>query len=83
MVTVVRDENDDNMKFDFAGEPLTPTVGDLQLITNAPEMHELLHEVLDVLEEALTQGVITKGIYMIARKIAALLLEINVERTQR
>ena len=82
MVTVVREENDDNLTFDFAGEPLTPTVGDLQLVTNAPEMHELLHEVLDELDEALTQEVITAGIYKVARKIVALLQEINVERTK-
>ena len=80
-VVVVKEEKDDNMTFDFAGEPLTPTVGDFQLVTNAPEMHELLHEVSDEIEEALHQGVITAGIYKIQRKIIALLKEINVERT--
>ena len=83
MVIVVRDENDDNMTFDFAAEPLTPTVGDLQLVTYAPEMHKLLHEVLDELDEALTQEVITAGIYKVARKIVALLQDINVERDKR
>ena len=64
MVIVVRDENDDNLTFDFAGEPLTPTVGDLQLATNAPEMHELLHEVLDEFDEAFTQKVIADRGYL-------------------
>lgn len=80
MVIVVKDEDDDNMTFDFDGEPLSPTAGDLQLVTNAPEMHKLLHEVLDELDEALTQEVITAGIYKAVRKIVALLQDINVER---
>lgn len=81
MVIIVKEEEDDNLKLDFAGEPLKPTVGDLQLVTNAPEMHELLYEVNDEIEEALHQGVLTEGIYKIRRKITALLAEINVERT--
>ena len=39
MAIVVKEENDDNMTFDFAREPLKPTVGDLQLVTRAPKMH--------------------------------------------
>ena len=81
-VIVVREENDENMTFDFAAaEPLKPTTGDLQLVAHAPEMHELLHETLDELDGALVQGVITAGIYKVARKIVALLQEINVERS--
>lgn len=81
MVIVVKEETDDNLTFEFAGEPLTPTVGDLQLVTNAPEMHEFIHEVVDEIDEALSQGVITEGIHKLRRKASALLAEINVERT--
>ncbi len=80
MVIVVKEEKDDSLKFDFAEEPLKPTVGDLQLVTRAPKMHELLYEANDEIEEALHQGVLTEGIYRIRRKISALLAEINVER---
>lgn len=80
-VIIVKDEDEANGTFEFAGDPLKPTVGDLQLTTNAPEMHTLLHEIADEVDEALHQGVITEGIYKIRRKISALLAEINVERT--
>ncbi|MBQ7594673.1 MAG: hypothetical protein IJU48_10015 [Synergistaceae bacterium] len=62
------------------GKPLTPMIGALQLMAYAPEMHEMLCEVIDELDEALTQGVITAGIHKIARKIVTLLEEIKVER---
>lgn len=83
-VIVVKDENDDNMTFDFAGEPLKPTVGDLQLATNAPEMHELIFEFIDEVDEAISQGgIFTEGFYKMRRKASALLAEINVERDKR
>ncbi len=81
MVIVVKEETDDNLTFEFAGEPLTSTVGDLQLVTNAPEMHEFIHEVVDEIDGALSQGVITEGIHKLRRKASALLAERNVERT--
>lgn len=81
IIIIVKDENEDNGTFDFAGEPLKPTVGDFQLTTNSPEMHELIHEVIDELDEAFSQGVLTEGLYKIRRKASALLEEINVERT--
>ncbi len=82
MVIVVKEETDDNLTFEFAGEPLIPTVGDLQLATNSPEMHEFIHEVIDEIDEALSQGfTLPNGIHEIRRKASALLAEINVERT--
>ncbi len=82
MVIVVKEEESDNLTFDFAGEPLKPTVGDLQLATNAPEMHELIHEFVDEIDDAISQGgVFTEGLHKMRRKASALLQEINVERT--
>lgn len=53
-----------------------------QLATNALEMHELLHEILDEFDEAVSQGaVLTDGLHRVHRKIPTLLKEINVERT--
>lgn len=75
---IVRNENDNGI---LDGEPLEPTIGDYKLVTNAPEMHDLLYEVVDVIDEALAQGVITSDIHKICRKASALLAEINVERT--
>ena len=83
-VIVVEDENDDNTPGMEEGlKRITPTVGDYQLATNAPEMHELLWQVSEEIDEALHQGVITEGIYRVSRKITALLAEINVEREGR
>lgn len=76
MVIVVEDDNHDEGDL----EPLMPTVGDFQLVTNAPEMYELLWQVSEEIDEALHQGVITEGIYRASRKILALLSEVNVER---
>jgi len=81
IIIIVKNENESNGTFDFAGEPLKPTVGDFQLVTNAPEMLDLLYETVDEIDEALSQGVITEGIHKIRRKASALLEEINVERT--
>ena len=82
MVIVVKEEESDNLTFDFDGEPLNPTVGDLQLVTNAPEMHELIHEFIDEIDYAISQGaVFTEGLHKMRRKASALLQEINVERT--
>lgn len=65
------------------GPPLTPKVGDMQLMSYAPEMHEMLCQISDELDEALSQGVITEGIREIVGKLADLLKEINVERQDR
>ena len=55
-------------------------VGDMVLMAHAPVMYELLWEVADEINEALSQGVITSGIYKAARKINALTSDMNVER---
>ena len=55
------------------GPPLTPKVGDLQLMAHAPEMHELLYEVADEIGKAI-------GLEAVSQKIFALLEDINVER---
>lgn len=62
------------------GEPLTPQIGDLLLMANAPEMYEMLWHVADELDEAVSQGVITPGIHTVIKKMYTLLKEINVER---
>ena len=62
------------------GPLLHVQVGDLQLMANAPEMYELLHEVSDELDNVFIFGTITKRLPAIAEKITALLKEINVER---
>ena len=80
-IIVVRSENDGGL-FDCIEEPLRPTTGDFQLVTNAPEMHELIHEFVDEIDEAISQGgVFTEGLHKMRRKASALLQEINVERT--
>ena len=77
-----KEQQRNNAEFRFAAEPLTPTVGDLQLATNAPEMHELIHEFVDEIDEAISQGgVFTEGLHKMRRKASALLQEINVDRT--
>ena len=80
MVIVVNEESEDGL-FNF-DTPLNPTVGDLQLATNAPEMHELIHEFVDEIDYAISQGgIFTEGLHKMRRKASALLAEINVERT--
>lgn len=80
MAIVVNEESEDGL-FNFDA-PLNPTVGDLQLVTNAPEMHELIHEFVDEIDDAISQGgVFTEGLHKMRRKASALLAEINVERT--
>ena len=61
------------------GPLLHVQVGDLQLMANAPNMYELLHEVSDELDNVLSLKTITKGLPALAEKITALLQEINVE----
>ena len=79
MVIVVKQENDGGL-FD-SEEPLKPTVGDLQLATNAPEMHSLIWEFVDEIDEAISQGgIFTEGLHKMRRKASALLEDINVER---
>ena len=65
------------------GEPLTPTMGDLELMAHAPEMHEALWKILDSLTKGLNTGAFPKDkslVYGIMKRITALLKEINVER---
>lgn len=79
---VVKNGNDRNGTFEFVNQPLIPTLGDFHLTANAPDMHELIHEVVDEIDAALPQGgVFTQGLRKIRRKASALLEEINVERT--
>ena len=54
------------------GEPLKPTIGDYQLVVNAPEMYELLWEIHDRLKATLPDEM--------RDRISGLLKEINVER---
>ena len=45
-------------------------------------MHELIHEFVDEIDEAISQGgVFTEGLHKMRQKASALLQEINVERT--
>ncbi len=53
------------------GESLVPTTSGFY------EMCNLLGEVNDILKDALTQGVITEGVYKVVRKILALTEEHN------
>lgn len=52
--------------------PLKPTIGDYQLVVNAPEMYELLWEIHDRLKDILPDEM--------RDRISGLLKEINVER---
>lgn len=63
------------------GELQRVEVGDLQLMANAPEMYNLLWEILDEIDNALILKNITKNLPVLAQKILILLKEINVERT--
>ena len=62
------------------GPLLKVQVGDLQLMANAPEMHEMLWKVSEELGKVLTQGTITKDLPILAQEISSLLKKINVER---
>ncbi len=86
---VVKNGNDRNGTFEFVNQPLIPTLGDFHLTANAPDMHELIHEVVDEIDAVVDEidaalpqgGVFTQGLRKIRRKASALLEEINVERT--
>lgn len=57
------------------GEPLKPTIGDYQLVVNAPAMYELLWEIHDRLKDTLPDEM--------RDRILGLLKEINVERQEK
>ena len=68
------------------GEPLTPTIGDLELMAHAPEMYEALWMISNSLTRGLNTGAFPKDkslVYGIMKGITALLKEINVERQDK
>lgn len=62
------------------GEPLTPTIGDLELMAHAPEMHEMLYKVEEELARAIAYRNLTQGIYDVSEQVSRLLGDINVKR---
>ena len=65
------------------GDPLTPMIGDLELMAHAPEMYEMLWKIIDCLNRGLTKGFFRKEenlVHGIIERVMPLLKDINVER---